>query len=121
MLGVVGGGDWYRGGYEKLSHHTDTGKNGRKKTARNAESWFLNSSIQPYSFRWICDMLSVDHRAVLKYLDVLRAAPEFDEVMRCNVKSFRTKIGNTRIRTRTGYLLELTEARGKKKAPRGAD
>jgi hypothetical protein len=93
---------------------------GRNKSVRSAESWLLSTSIQPYSFRWVCGSLNLSHKLVLDYVDELRAAPEFDEIMCCNVKSFKTKIGSARIRTRTGYLLQTIEDR-KKKAPRGAD
>lgn len=92
---------------------------GRNKSVRSAESWLLSTSIEPYSFRWVCESLNLSHKAILDYLDELRAAPEFEEIMCCNVKSFKTKVGAIRIRTRTEYLIQLTE--GKKKAPKGAD
>lgn len=95
----------------------DTEK-GRSKAVRSAESWLYSDSHEPYSFRWICETLCIEPKKVLKFCDEVREDPEYEEVINCNLKLFKSKIGDHRVRTRTGYLLRNLS--DKKKAPRGA-
>ena len=95
------------------------GRNGRLAISRSAESWFYSTSTDGYSFRFICEVLSIDPLAVLRFRDALMSAPDYYKIMSCNVKEFQTEKGERKIRTRTEYLIQLTE--GKKKAPKGAD